>query len=273
MLSPTLHQFVSDHLGPFELSSVAGGSINRAYRVMTASGACFLKCHNQAPHQMFQREAEGLQRIESVRPNTCPKVVAVHDHGLLLEWLEIVPGKAGEGCGVALGELHRHAAMQWGGQEDNYLGTLRQSQPLCSTWAELYGQYRLLPLAKDCPPRLRNGIEKLIPRLNGLLDDIDPPSHIHGDLWAGNAGTLNDHRPIFFDPAYATAHRELDLGMSLLFGGFSDDFYRAYEAIYPPQPGWRQRVPLHQLYYVLAHYHLFGAPYDEQALDTVTAFL
>ncbi|MEC7751353.1 MAG: fructosamine kinase family protein, partial [Myxococcota bacterium] len=85
--------------------------------------------------------------------------------------------------------------------------------------------------------------------------------------------TLNDDRPIVFDPAYATAHRELDLGMSLLFGGFSDDFYRAYEAIYPPQPGWRQRVPLHQLYYVLAHYHLFGAPYDEQALDIVTAFL
>lgn len=273
MLPPPLEQFLNEHLGPFRREPLPGGDINQAMRLESSRGSHFLKFHNQPPEQMFQREAAGLEALARCHPDLVPAVDAVHPQGLLLEWLDLETGAVTGGCGRALAEVHRAPASRWGGQADNFLGTLRQRQPTCSSWAELYGEHRLLPLAPGCPRSLRLALERLVPRLADLLDDLDPPSHVHGDLWAGNAGQRQDGRPVLYDPAHATAHRELDLAMSLLFGGFSDSFYSDYEAIYPLQPGWHHRVRLHQLYFVLAHFHLFGPPYDAQALNLTTAYL
>lgn len=273
MLPPSLQQSLRDHLGPFDLHSIAGGDIHQAYRVESSTGVFFLKSHNRAPAHLFQREADGLAAIGAADPGLVPKVEAIHKHGLLLEWLHLKPGLAGAACGAALARLHRAPAAAWGGQADNFLGTLRQQQPSCASWAALFGEFRLLPLAEGCPGPLRSAVEQLIPRLPNLLDDLDPPCHVHGDLWGGNASLRIDGRPVLFDPAHATAHRELDLSMSLLFGGFSPAFYTAYEDSYPLQFGWRERVPLHQLYFVLAHFHLFGAPYAAQALKIAQRYL
>ncbi len=273
MLPSHLEQFLNDSLGPFRQMPLPGGDINQAMRLESARGHYFLKFHNRPPEQMFQREAEGLEAIAGINPGLVPTVEAVHPQGLVLEWLDLGPGPVGGACGRALAEVHRSPAPRWGGQADNFLGTLRQRQPACTSWAELYGEYRLLPLAPGCPPTLRSAIERLIPRLGELLDDRDPPSHLHGDLWAGNAGQRRNGRPVLYDPAYATGHRELDLAMSLLFGGFSPSFYSEYEACFALQPGWRDRVRLHQLYFVLAHFKLFGSPYDVQAFELASHYL
>ena len=49
--------------------------------------------------------------------------------------------------------------------------------------------------------------------------------------------------------------------MSKLFGGFPPEFYEAYQASYPLAPGWEDRLPIGQLYYLLVHLNMFGNSY------------
>jgi len=59
--------------------------------------------------------------------------------------------------------------------------------------------------------------------------------------------------------------RETDLAMTELFGGFGQDFYSAYQAAWPLDPGYRARKDLYNLYHVLNHLILFGGGYGNQA--------
>jgi fructosamine-3-kinase len=49
--------------------------------------------------------------------------------------------------------------------------------------------------------------------------------------------------------------------MTTLFSGFDDIFYAAYTEQRPLQPGWRERLPLYNLYHLLNHLNLFGSSY------------
>ena len=71
---------------------------------------------------------------------------------------------------------------------------------------------------------------------------------------------------MIFDPAVYDGDRETDLAMTELFGGFSSDFYAAYRAAWPLDPGYRVRRQLYKLYHVLNHLNLFGGGYLGQAL-------
>jgi len=253
---------------------VTGGDINQAFCLELDSGErLFAKTHASPPPQMFEAEALGLASLDQALPGFCPEVIAVSADGLVLEWLDLAPGSCGAASGRALAELHQQPTKQFGGQDPNYLGIIEQRQPACQTWAELYGQHRLAPLASRLPSALAKPLDRLIPRLEKLLDLPDPPSLIHGDLWGGNAGETAQGRAVIYDPAVATAHREQDLAMSLLFGGFSPAFYAAYEEHYPLTPGWRERVPLHQLYPLLVHVLLFGSGYASQAHSAMSRYL
>ena len=55
--------------------------------------------------------------------------------------------------------------------------------------------------------------------------------------------------------------READLAMTALFGGFPQSFYDAYFEAYPPAPGYDERQPLYQLYYLMCHLTHFGGGY------------
>ncbi len=54
---------------------------------------------------------------------------------------------------------------------------------------------------------------------------------------------------------------ELDLAMMRLFGGFGPRVFAAYDEAYPLSPGHEERVPLYQLYFLMAHVNLFGGSY------------
>ena len=111
---------------------------------------------------------------------------------------------------------------------------------------------------------------RLIDRLPELLDSATIlPSLIHGDLWGGNYLVDTNGDAVLIDPAVCYGHREMDLAMSELFGGFSAHFYDAYHAAYP-SPGYAERRALYQLYYLLAHLNLFGESYGERA-DSIAA--
>ncbi len=66
---------------------------------------------------------------------------------------------------------------------------------------------------------------------------------------------------VLIDPAVYFGHREMDLAMSQLFGGFDERFYIAYSQNFPLEKGWQQRVDYCNLYPLMVHVNLFGGGY------------
>jgi fructosamine-3-kinase len=64
----------------------------------------------------------------------------------------------------------------------------------------------------------------------------------------------------------------MDIGMTLLFGGFNQRFYETYNASNPLESDWEKRVPLTQLYPLLVHLNLFGASYLNPIKSVIKTF-
>jgi fructosamine-3-kinase len=161
--------------------------------------------------------------------------------------------------GGELADLHRTTAPRFGLDHDTVTGRRQQPNTWCDTWAELYGRYRLAPtlrLAVDAG-RLSavtvERIERVIERLPELVGPAEAPALIHGDLWGGNALVDSDGRPWLIDPAVSYSHREMDLAMMRLFGGFGSRVFGAYADRFPLSAGWEERIELHQLFPLLVH--------------------
>jgi fructosamine-3-kinase len=257
---------------------VAGGDINRALRARLADGReLFVKYRHDAPPGMYRAEARGLAWLaEGGGPRT-PAVVAVGDDGpprfLALEWIDRgAPGPGhDEDLGRGLARLHRAGAPAFGLDEDNFIGSLPQPNAAAGSWPEFYAARRLEPLARRAveqgrlPGPFLAGLERLRARLPDLLGPPEPPARLHGDLWGGNAMTAADGRPVLVDPAAYGGHREMDLAMMRLFGGFSAAVFSAYAEDHPLADGHEDRVELLQLYPVLVHVCLFGGGYARSA--------
>ena len=94
-------------------------------------------------------------------------------------------------------------------------------------------------------------------RCNVLFQNIKP-SLLHGDLWNGNYLIASDGTPYLIDPAIYYGHHEVDIAMSMLFGGFGNEFYKAYHASLPLAKEAEARFQMYQLYYLLLHLNMFG---------------
>jgi fructosamine-3-kinase len=80
--------------------------------------------------------------------------------------------------------------------------------------------------------------------------------------------------PAIIDPASYHGHREVDLAMAMLFGGFAPEFFQAYEAEWPLEAaGLHERRAAYQLYYLLVHVNLFGSSYVPQVRAALHAAL
>jgi fructosamine-3-kinase len=237
----------------------------------------FVKHSEGAPAGMYSAEASGLAWLAAPAALRTPAVVAVGDERpprfLALEW--IPPGRPAPGHDEALGRglaaLHRAGPPAFGLAEDNFIGSLPQPNGLAGSWAEFYGERRLEPLARMAAdagtlgPGFLAGLERLRARLSDLTGPPEPPARLHGDLWGGNAMTAADGAPILIDPAVYGGHREIDLAMMRLFGGFSPTVFAAYAEAHPLADGHEDRVELYQLYPVLVHAVLFRGGYARSA--------
>jgi fructosamine-3-kinase len=115
-----------------------------------------------------------------------------------------------------------------------------------------------------CRRRQASGIRELeavAVRLPELGGSPEPPARLHGDLWGGNRLVGAGGRSWLIDPAAHGGHREFDLAMMRLFGGFGEDCFDAYAEAWPLSAGWRERVPLHQLAPLVVHAIKFGGGY------------
>jgi fructosamine-3-kinase len=114
-------------------------------------------------------------------------------------------------------------------------------------------------------------IGHLLDRAEGQIAEllgasIEPPGILHGDLWSGNYLVDDLGEACLIDPAVYYGHREADLAMTRLFGGFDSSFYEAYCEVSPLAAGHRERLPIYQLYHILNHLNLFGGSYYEQSM-------
>ena len=118
---------------------------------------------------------------------------------------------------------------------------------------------------------MTRGIERVVARLPALCGPAEPPARLHGDLWSGNRMHDAKGAPVLVDPAVYGGHREIDLAMMRLFGGFDARVFDAYHEAWPLAPGHEERVPLYQLLPLLAHVVLFGAGYVSGVESALTA--
>lgn len=215
------------------------------------------------PSRMFAEEARGLDWLRGVDDLKVPEVISVSDTELVLEWLDLGGRPDLARFGRALATLHQRGAPCFGLDRDNWLvEAIPQDNTPAPDIATFFLERRLKPLAE------RVGIAIDIPA--DRFGPPEPPARLHGDLWWGNVGSVGGV-PAIFDPAVYGGHREIDLAMLDLFGGLPDELIAAYQEIAPLSPGWRERIPLWQLYPLLAHAILFGGSYARRAADIVRA--
>ena len=260
-----------------EAAPVAGGSINRAFRVDLAGGRrFFVKAHVTAPAEMFEREAEGLAALAGTGSLRVPREplpgTADGVAFLIMEWIDGGSPGAGffERFGRRFARLHRGSseAGRFGFSHDNWLGATPQPNRWTESWAGFWRRHRLghqLRLARE------NGLsdraldrlgDRLLARLGEWIDlPGEPPCLLHGDLWGGNYLADEHGEPVLIDPACYYGHREADLAMTRLFGGFAPEFYAAYEEEWPLPPGSGDRLAIYELYHLLNHLNLFGRSY------------
>lgn len=273
---------------PRRVRELRGGDINRAHAVELADGRwVFVKSNPQAPEGLFAAEARGLAWLGEPGALRVPTVLAVSgsdaaQHAarppfLALELIEPAKrvGDFDERLGRGLAALHRASLPRFGLDHDNFIGTMSQANAAASDWPGFLAQRRLLPQlgrAVDAglmPGELRRRLERVVQRLPQLCGPAEPPARLHGDLWGGNLHVDEAGLPVLIDPAAYAGHREMDLAMMRLFGGFGETVFAAYRESWPLSEGAEDRVPLYQLYPLLVHVNHFGAGYLSALASTL----
>jgi fructosamine-3-kinase len=250
----------------------------------------FVKRNPSAPAGFFGWEAAGLRWLSSVDAGVpCAQVISVDDTSLTLRRLESrrPDPDAARIFGRRLAITHDAGAPAfgagpggWGGP--GYFGPLSQPLPMSlrahERWGDFYAEERLAPMLELAAAALdasaRATVDSVISRcLAGDFDDDDRPARLHGDLWSGNVMWTPDG-VVLIDPAAHAGHRETDLAMLALFGcPHYDDVVAGYQEVRALQPGWRNRIGLHQLFPLLAHVVLFGGGYASQTHAAARAAL
>nr|XP_039260772.1 ketosamine-3-kinase-like [Styela clava] len=263
----------------------------------TNKGKIFVKHYERSTAMaMFEGECAGLQTIGDTKIIKVPKykkIVQLDDGSALLalEFLNMKPlEKHAKLMGQKLAELHLLNAKKIAKMEKNesyvrkmdntvvvqnfgfdtvtYNGHLRQTNTWCSDWLSFFVQQRLKPHIDELEikyghcealslwPIVERNIPKLFPK--GLKIT---PSLLHGDLWYGNAGEL-ENEPCVFDPIAFYGHSEYDLSMPHVFGGFSELFFDEYHRFLPKAQDFDKREKLYLLLLYLNHWNQLGPVHD-----------
>ena len=168
--------------------------------------------------------------------------------------------------------------------EDNFIGhTLQLNIPnneQATNWTKFYFENRLLYQFKLAESRglssasLKNAFKQIENKIEAIIKTNDTvPALLHGDLWSGNYLADKNGSPVILDPAVYYGHREADLAMTKVFGGFSPSFYEAYHETYPLADGHEYRENIYKLYHILNHLNLFGMGYHGQAISLLQIYL
>ncbi len=263
-----------------------GGCINDSRIIDLKDGRqFFLKSHPRARHfpGMFSSEFEALRRLSDADAIRVPAPVACGEEFIVMEAFQEGPPCADwqQQTGRQLAHLHQATVhVQFGFDFDNYLGTTPQPNLWTDDWLSFWRDQRLgwqLELysrKRGSDRELIHLTERLLNRLDVYLGDVDEPAVLlHGDLWSGNAASDDSGRPVIFDPASYYGHREAEIGMMRMFGGFGPQCEAAYAEVWPLPPGSDERISLYRLYHEFNHLNLFGHGYYRSCVSTIQRLL
>ncbi|GCD80587.1 fructosamine kinase family protein [Schleiferia thermophila] len=261
---------------------VHGGCIGQSYKLITRDGGSyFLKTTSEkAPGDFFAKEAEGLRLLQDSGLRNVPTIIAVDRDFLILSWVNqgVKTQTSLYRAGESLAILHSKKYNFYGLEHPNYIGSEPQVNGIFKTWHECYFHSKLWPMAlrANSKGHLSSSVLSMLERLEQKLPALLPeehPSLLHGDLWGGNLMVSEEGEPYFIDPAVYYGHREVDLAMTMLFGGFGQSFYEAYQSSNPLLSDFKERVSLYQLYPLLVHAAIFGLSYPAECVKCIRQYL
>ncbi|HJQ46213.1 MAG TPA: fructosamine kinase family protein [Amycolatopsis sp.] len=234
-------------------------------------------------------EAAGLRWLGEHGDVPVPAVRGCDDTWLIMQYVPPASPTtaAAEHFGRGLAKLHLRGAEAFGapppgGPADAWMGVAPMRNEPSPRWPDFYAQQRIEPYVRMCADQdlfaedELKVFDRLCERLPEVAGPPEPPARLHGDAWSGNVHWSRDGVWLI-DPAAHGGHREGDLAMLQLFGtSLLGHILGAYaEAAAdegaPLDTGWRDRVPLHQLFPLLMHAAVFGGGYGAQALSAARA--
>ncbi len=283
-IEKVLTKFTGSGVLVSDFLSVSGGSINETYRLRTNLGDYFLKKNSFSLFpQMFIKEALGLRIMRETGEIDVPEDVGVGENGdesfLLLKFIESGSKSISfwDDFGRQVANLHKHSNNYFGLDHDNYIGSLKQHNNKHNNWSNFFRDERLarqVKLARDngrIDKETVTAFDRYYTQLENIFP-VEPPALLHGDLWGGNFMINNMGSAVIFDPAVYYGHREMDLGMSQLFGGFDKQFYISYNKHFPLENGWKKRLDYCNLYPLMVHVNLFGGGYIQSVKAIIRKF-
>ncbi len=233
---------------------------------------------SDGPTTSFKEEAFGLGELSARNKIRCVKVIAFDQRSITLEKIETEPPtkEFWRTLGSQLADLHDVRLDYYGFEIDNHIGATPQPNPKIPvseiSWADYFLKHRLEYMLGHSRLKSETELHRLYAKakdaIHRSLSTVnEAPSLVHGDLWRGNVLCAKGQIPVLIDPAPYSGHREVDVAMTELFGGFDPEFYASYNERLPLAAGFDARKQIYNLYHLLNHWILFGETYAGQTLN------
>lgn len=268
----------------FSVRPLSGGDINEAYHCTSPSRDLVIKINRKSRFPaMFEKEAAGLDLLRSTDTLLVPAVHNVgdmnEDQFIVMDYVAggLKSNKMWENFGRGLSKLHQNTAELFGLDHSNYIGSLPQPNLRMKSWQDFLVTQRFEPMLRMAVDHrvISDGEQTKFEKFIQHIPEIWPeekPALLHGDLWSGNFIAAANDQAALIDPAVYYGHREMDIGMMHLFGGFDQRLFDSYNEQTPLAQGWKERIPFNQLYPLLVHVNLFGRSYWNSVNQIISGF-
>lgn len=242
--------------------TLRGGSVSHTIKITTRHNNFVLKHGQDLPTDIYHAEAEALNTLASSNAFHTPEIVSVTEQWLLMRFVASDVPKDWEKFAAGLAILHQQQHTHYGFANNNYFATLLQQNQWQIDWLSFYREQRLRPLIHQTPLTIddQQRLEKLLDKLDRYLDNSEPPTLIHGDLW--DANIIFNQRGIFvIDPAAYYAPREIEIAYLEFVGDSHEALLQCYQKLYPLSVDYAERKNFYLLYPYLCHLKLYGESY------------
>lgn len=260
-------QEAGDPSSLLDIQTASQGGVSNTLRFRTDSGDYFLKWNSRFG---FTNEAFQLSLLRQTNTVRVPVVVGVADSNgdqpawMLQRWAGVAePGDESIRVGSRLGERLASLHLTTSGSAPGYGYVEREpdGSPRLPTqdWPTFLYEGHLKhsidrARAENRWTTERNQrVDRLLERLPDLLrGGNSKPTLLHGDLHSGNVRLAEDGEPVVVDPWLFYGDRELEIVSTLLSGDFPPAFYDTYNALYPMEPSFNERIDLYKLVWFLS---------------------
>jgi len=268
-----------------KIQKIFGGCINHSWRIDFKDSIIFLK-KNDRDQKLLKFEQyclNDLRKYANSQNIFIPKVINYFEYEnnefLLLEWMDLNDYDQRK-LGAGIAEIHlnsnKNNPNKFGYPVEGFIGTTKQQNGWEKNWVNCFIKLRIEPqlsLLKHYSLSI-NLINRIKSKIKVHLSDHNPMNClIHGDLWSGNISTDSLKKGIIFDPSCWWADSEIDIAMTRLFGGFTDDFYNEYFKIIKEKNGSNKRTAIYNFYHILNHANMFGGNYINEVHNYINIIL